>query len=101
MRKATWYFDFISPYSCLALHRLKAWAQDIEIAHRPVLFADLLNHFGDKGPAEIPEKRRWTYRWCNWYARQLGVPFRFPAAHPFNSCTTCGSPSPPAPRAKW
>lgn len=85
MRQATWYFDFISPYACLALHRLKAWPRDVELLYRPVLFAGLLNHFGQKGPAEIAAKRRWTYRWCNWYAAQLGVPFRFPASHPFNS----------------
>jgi 2-hydroxychromene-2-carboxylate isomerase len=49
-----------------------------------VLFAGLLNHWGQKGPAEIPAKRRWTYRWCTWWAQDLGVPFRFPAEHPFN-----------------
>jgi 2-hydroxychromene-2-carboxylate isomerase len=49
-----------------------------------VLFAGLLNHWGQKGPAEIPAKRRWTYRWCQWWALELGVPFRFPAEHPFN-----------------
>ena len=52
--------------------------------YKPVLFAGLLNHWGQKGPAEIPAKRRWTYRWCTWWAKELGVPFRFPAAHPFN-----------------
>ena len=51
---------------------------------KPVLFAGLLNHFGQKGPAEIPAKRRWTYRWCTWWARELGIAFRFPAEHPFN-----------------
>jgi 2-hydroxychromene-2-carboxylate isomerase len=49
-----------------------------------VLFAGLLNHWGQKGPAEIPAKRRWTYRWCTWWANELGITFRFPAAHPFN-----------------
>jgi 2-hydroxychromene-2-carboxylate isomerase len=49
-----------------------------------VLFAGLLNHWGQKGPAEIPAKRRWTYRWCTWWAKELGIPFRFPAEHPFN-----------------
>src|SRR4029079_4389504 len=33
---------------------------------------------------EIPAKRRWTYRWCTWWAQSLGIPFRFPAEHPFN-----------------
>ena len=77
-----WYFDFVSPFSYLALHRLREFSQNI--VYRPVLFAGLLNHFGQKGPAEIPAKRRWTYRWCVWQARELGIPFRFPAEHPFN-----------------
>jgi 2-hydroxychromene-2-carboxylate isomerase len=51
---------------------------------KPVLFAGLLNHWGQKGPAEIPAKRRWTYRWCTWWAKELGIRFRFPAEHPFN-----------------
>jgi 2-hydroxychromene-2-carboxylate isomerase len=76
------YFDFVSPYSYIALHRLREL--DASIVYKPVLFAGLLNHWGQKGPAEIPAKRQWTYRWCTWWAGQLGVPFRFPAAHPFN-----------------
>jgi 2-hydroxychromene-2-carboxylate isomerase len=77
-----WYFDFVSPYSYIALHRLEELPSPV--AHRPVLFAGLLNRWGQKGPAEIPAKRRWTYRWCTWWAKGLGIPFRFPAAHPFN-----------------
>jgi 2-hydroxychromene-2-carboxylate isomerase len=49
-----------------------------------VLLAGLLTHWGQKGPAEIPAKRRWTYRECAWKARELGIPFRFPGQHPFN-----------------
>jgi 2-hydroxychromene-2-carboxylate isomerase len=77
-----WYFDFVSPYSYLCLHRLRE--VPAPIIYKPVLFAGLLNHFGQKGPAEIPAKRKWTYRWCHWWAKELGVPFRFPASHPFN-----------------
>ena len=40
---------------------------------------------GNTGPAEIPAKRLWTYRSCVWQAKAQGVPFRFPALHPFNS----------------
>lgn len=75
-----WYFDFVSPFSYIALHRLPR----VPVNYKPVLFAGLLNHWGQKGPAEIPAKRRWTYRWCNWWAAELGIPFRFPAEHPFN-----------------
>ena len=77
-----WYFDFVSPYSYIALHRLGELSQPVN--YKPVLFAGLLNHWGQKGPAEIPAKRRWTYRWCTWWAKSLGIAFRFPAEHPFN-----------------
>ena len=84
MRKATWYFDFISPFAYICLHRLKELPPDLTIEYRPVLFAGLLNHWGQKGPAELPSKRRYTYRWSHWWARSLGIPLRYPAAHPFN-----------------
>jgi len=84
MRRVLWYFDFVSPFAYLCLTRLGELPRDVEIVYRPVLFAGLLAKFGQKGPAEIDAKRRWTYRWCQWSADRLGVPFRFPAAHPFN-----------------
>lgn len=82
MKRATFYFDFVSPYAYLALQRLAEVPAEIE--YRPVLFAGLLQHWGQKGPAEIASKRRWTYRYCQWRADDLGIPFRFPAQHPFN-----------------
>lgn len=84
MRTIAWHFDFVSPYAYLCLKRLHELPADVVIDYRPVLFAGLLQHFGQKGPAELPTKRLWTYRWCQWSAARLGVPFRFPAAHPFN-----------------
>jgi 2-hydroxychromene-2-carboxylate isomerase len=80
MSPVDFYFDFVSPYAYIALHRLP----QVPINYKPVLLAGLLNHWGQKGPAEIPAKRRWTYRWCTWWAKELGIPFRFPAEHPFN-----------------
>lgn len=84
MRRIDWYFDFISPYAYFALQRLNEFPADVEIRFRPILFAGLLKHWDHKGPAEIPPKRIWTYRSCTWWALQQGVPFQFPAAHPFN-----------------
>ena len=83
MKTVDWYFDFVSPYSYLCFHRLERLA-GVSLRYRPVLFAGLLNHWGQKGPAEIPAKRLWTYRWCTWWAQELGIAFRFPASHPFN-----------------
>ena len=84
MRKAVWYFDVISPFAYLHLMRFGEFPKDLSIDYRPVLFAGLLNHWGQKGPAEITPKRQWTYRSCQFWADSHGVPFRFPAAHPFN-----------------
>src|SRR5688572_4298551 len=77
-----WYFDFVSPYSYIALHRLREVRASI--VYKPVLFAGLLNHWGQKGPAEIPAKRRWTYRWSTWWGAERGIPLRYPSSHPFN-----------------
>lgn len=84
MKSATWYFDFISPFAYIGLHRLKELPADLRIEYRPVLFAGILDHWGQKGPAELPTKRRYTYRISHWTATRLGLPFRYPAAHPFN-----------------
>jgi 2-hydroxychromene-2-carboxylate isomerase len=80
-----WYFDFISPYAYFGLHALGRLPVGCRLQYRPILFAGLLKHWGQKGPAEIAPKRKWTYRSCIWLARQAQIPFRMPAAHPFNS----------------
>ena len=84
MKQATWYFDFISPYSYFGLYTLKGLPASVEVALQPVLFAGLLKVWGQKGPAEIPTKRQWTYRACVWWAQRNRIPFQLPAAHPFN-----------------
>ncbi len=81
---ATWYFDFVSPYAYLQSRMLHKFRGKAEIAMAPVLFAGLLNHWKNIGPAEFPPKRLWTYRFCTWFARDHGIPFRFPPRHPFN-----------------
>src|SRR5690242_18810442 len=78
MRQVNWYFDFISPYSYFGLYELERLGGGVRVDYRPVLFAAMLNHWGQRGPAEIPAKRTWTYRWCTWYAAQHGIPFKFP-----------------------
>jgi len=81
-----WYFDFISPFAYLQWRRLCRDFPDLaaRLNPKPVLLAGLLNHWGQLGPAELPGKRRHTYRMVLWQARQLAIPLRFPPAHPFN-----------------
>jgi len=95
--QATWYFDFISPFSYLQLARVLQWRARLEITPMPIVFGAVLKHLGTIGPAEIPGRREFTYRFVRWQAEHAGVPLRFPPAHPFNSlaalrlCVAAGS----------
>lgn len=80
----SWMFDVISPFAYLGFHELERLPAHLEVRFVPVLLAGMLSHFGQVGPAEIPSKRRFTYRFVLWRARQMGLPMRFPPAHPFN-----------------
>ena len=82
--KLSWVFDFISPFSYFSLKQLPDLPRSVEVEFVPVLFAGLLNHHGQIGNAEIPSKRRFTYRYALWRARQLGIPVAMPPTHPFN-----------------
>ena len=79
-----WYFDFISPFAYLQWRRLRRDHPEVALNPKPLLFAAILNHVGQLGPAEIPQKRRHTYRIVLWQARAAGIPMHFPPAHPFN-----------------
>jgi len=80
----SWVFDVISPFSYLGLKQLDRLPGGTRVTFVPVLFGALLQHFGQLGNAEITAKRRFTYRFVLWRARQMGVPLRFPPSHPFN-----------------
>lgn len=80
----TWYFDFISPFAYLQWPKVRALLDEREVVLRPIVLAAVLAARGQKGPAEIPGKREFTYRHVLWTARAAGTPLRFPPAHPFN-----------------
>lgn len=84
MKTVEWYFDFVSPFSYLAMEQSHRLPKDTEITFTPILFAGLLKHWNHKGPAEIPEKRRFTMRHIQWLASRHGIPLKIPPAHPFN-----------------
>ena len=79
-----WYFDFVSPFSYLQLEMMHEITAIAPVTLRPILFAGILKARGQLGPAEIPEKRLFTYRFAQWQAARYGIPLRFPPAHPFN-----------------
>ena len=83
MKTADWYFDFISPYAYLQSTRLPEIATHLQIRAKPVLFAGLLNHHGQLGPAEIGPKREFVFRQSLWLARRQGIDMKLPPEHPF------------------
>jgi 2-hydroxychromene-2-carboxylate isomerase len=83
-KKIDWYFDFISPFSYLQSEQIERVAQYAHVNVKPILFAPLLDHWNNVGPAEIPPKRTWTLEHCVWLAHRLGVPIQAPSVHPFN-----------------
>ncbi len=104
MKTIHFYLDFISPYAWLAFDALPKALQGIShrVVHKPVLFAAMLKHHGQLGPAEMPSKRDWTYRQVLWLAHQQGTAMQLPAMHPFNplgllrlatACDADGQPS--------
>lgn len=86
MKHITFYLDFISPYAWLAFEQLPKALQGISysVTYKPLLFAGLLKHHGQLGPAEIAGKREWTYRQVMWLAQKQGIALKLPASHPFN-----------------
>lgn len=86
MKHIAFYLDFISPYAYLAFEKLPEalMGTSYRVTHKPVLFAGLLKHHGQLGPAEIAAKRDWTYRQVLWLAHTQGVDLQLPASHPFN-----------------
>ena len=86
MKHITFYLDFISPYAWLAFEQLPRALQgtSYSVTYKPLLFAGLLKHYGQLGPAEIAGKREWTYRQVMWLAQKQGSTLKLPASHPFN-----------------
>ncbi len=86
MKHITFYLDFISPFAWLAFDKLPEALQGLSysVHYKPLLFAGLLKHHGQLGPAEIAPKRDWTYRQVLWLAQRDGVDLQLPASHPFN-----------------
>lgn len=104
VRYITFYFDVISPYAYMAFERLPETLKGVSysVAYTPVLFAGMLKHYGQLGPAEIAPKRDWTYRQVLWLAHSLGIPLQMPTTHPFNPlpllrlAVACGAEGPNA-----
>ena len=80
---AIFYYDIVSPFAYLYIKQRQRLEKFLDILPVPVLLGGLLRAAENKGPGEIAAKRPHTYQFCVWQAKKLGIPFRFPAHHPF------------------
>ncbi len=105
MKRIDFWFDCLSPYAWLAFDALPQALAGVSHAvdYRPLLLGAVLQHWGQKGPAEIDPKRDWTYRQVQWLAARQGLVLDLPAQHPFNplalqrlalACTPAGQAGP-------
>ena len=80
-------FDFVSPYSWLALRQAESFAarHAVEWELAPVVYGVLLDRNGLVGPAETESKRDYTFHDVARCAASLGLDFVGPPAHPFLS----------------
>ena len=86
MQRVVFDFDIISPYAYLAFERLPSALEGLShhVEYRPLLFAGLLKHWGNKAPVDVAPKKAWLFRQCAWIAQRDGTVFRPPVPHPFN-----------------
>lgn len=87
MPQVRFYFDFISPFSWLALTRAPELGSRLNIIWdlRPVVYSRLLDAHDLLGPGEVPAKRRTVFADAVRSAQRLGKTLVGPPVHPFRS----------------
>jgi 2-hydroxychromene-2-carboxylate isomerase len=83
--KAYFYYDLISPFTYFFLKSKGILQERLELIPVPIFAAGLFRLQNNRGPAEVAQKRDYTYQFCVWKAQQLKIPFQFPPRHPFAS----------------
>ncbi len=89
MKKTSYFFDFLSPYSFLSWKWFyseykQGLAELSEFEFYPVTLANLIHSWETKGPAEIAPKREYLMKDCLRYCLAHNLEFN-PPALPFNS----------------
>jgi 2-hydroxychromene-2-carboxylate isomerase len=79
-----WFYDFVSPFSYLLLEQHDKWP-GLPFVMTPVLLNELYGHWRQRLAYDVPAKRIFTYRYALFRAEQLGIPFKMPPLHPFDS----------------
>ena len=86
-RDVRFYFDFVSPYSWIALMGADRFAREHRVRWdlRPIVYAKLLDAHGLTGPGEVAARRRYLFADVVRAAAAAGLEVAGPPAHPFRS----------------
>ena len=84
MAKLEFFFDYVSSYSYLADHRLRALDLG-EIHYRPMFLGGVMQATGNKPPATVPAKGAYLMRDLKRWAGHYDVPFRMNSVFPQNT----------------
>tara|TARA_Y100001958_G_C21196757_1_gene523999 strand:+ start:441 stop:1028 length:588 start_codon:yes stop_codon:yes gene_type:complete len=81
------YFDFISPYSFIAHHKIIKLENNykFKINYNPILLGGLHNLHEIKAPAFIPSKAKFMIRDCKMVAEKNKIKFKFNSYFPIQS----------------
>ena len=89
MRRVEWFYDFGSPYSFLALHRIERVCEEngAELIWRPFLLGAVFKAVGNRPPATIPAKAVYLRKDLDDWARHYGISWRMPSNFPPHTLT--------------
>lgn len=86
MAEIKFYFDFMSPYSCLAWQWMTMQKKLLEsCSFYPISMGSLISSFETKGPAQIPVKRDYLFKAALRAAKKNNLYLEVPIKLPFNS----------------
>lgn len=81
------YFDFSSPFSYFASHKIDAIAaaNDRTVNWKPILLGPIFKNTGVESPVKIPLKGEYSIHDCERMARFMDIPWRMPDPFPIFS----------------
>ena len=96
-------FDFISPYSYIALHALPRFVEgkDIDVVYKPVFLGAIMRGTDNRPPGFVPAKNAYMQTDIQRSCRRYGIGFRMHPSFPMMNtrpalriaCALAGSPS--------
>jgi 2-hydroxychromene-2-carboxylate isomerase len=83
-RNIEFFYDYVSPYSYLANHKIASFA-NFKIIYRPILLGAVMQATNNKPPSFIPEKGRYIMKDIQRWAKHYQIPLKMNSIFPQNT----------------